>query len=61
MSRWAAGACGRDGDCEGGAPVSLIEASASGIPVVSTVPCDIPQEVKDGLTGRLLPEGTRRH
>jgi colanic acid/amylovoran biosynthesis glycosyltransferase len=31
-----------DGDTEGGAPVTLIEAAASGMPVVSTTHCDIP-------------------
>jgi colanic acid/amylovoran biosynthesis glycosyltransferase len=31
-----------DGDTEGGAPVSLIEMAASGMPVVSTTHCDIP-------------------
>lgn len=32
----------RDGDTEGGAPVTVIEAAASGMPVVSTTHCDIP-------------------
>ncbi len=31
-----------DGDTEGGAPVMLIEAAASGMPVVGTSHCDIP-------------------
>jgi colanic acid/amylovoran biosynthesis glycosyltransferase len=31
-----------DGDTEGGAPVSIIEAAASGMPVISTRHCDIP-------------------
>jgi len=31
-----------DGDTEGGAPVTIIEAAASGMPVVSTRHCDIP-------------------
>ena len=46
-----------DGDSEGGAPVSIIEAAASGMPVVSTTHCDIPQAVDDGRTGLLAPEG----
>jgi len=46
-----------DGDSEGGAPVTIIEAAASGMPVVSTTHCDIPQVVKDGRTGLLAPEG----
>jgi colanic acid/amylovoran biosynthesis glycosyltransferase len=31
-----------DGDTEGGAPVTIIEMAASGMPVVSTLHCDIP-------------------
>jgi colanic acid/amylovoran biosynthesis glycosyltransferase len=31
-----------DGDTEGGAPVSIIEMAASGMPVISTTHCDIP-------------------
>jgi len=47
---------GRDGDTEGGAPVALIEAQASGMPVVSTRHCDIPEVVVDGRTGHLSAE-----
>jgi len=36
-----------DGDTEGGAPVSIIEASASGMPILSTIHCDIPEVVLD--------------
>ena len=46
----------RDGDTEGGAPVTLIEAQASGMPVVATQHCDIPEVVVDGRTGHLSPE-----
>lgn len=46
-----------DGDTEGGAPVSLIEMSASGMLVVGSTHCDIPEVVKDGLTGLLAAEG----
>lgn len=46
----------RDGNTEGGAPVSIIEASASGMPVVSTTHCDIPEVVVDGAGGCLVPE-----
>jgi colanic acid/amylovoran biosynthesis glycosyltransferase len=35
-----------DGDTEGGAPVSIIEAAASGMPVISTDHCDIPEVLK---------------
>jgi colanic acid/amylovoran biosynthesis glycosyltransferase len=45
-----------DGDTEGGAPVSLIEMLATGMPVVSSLHCDIPEIVKDGVTGFLAPE-----
>src|SRR5262249_27000068 len=31
-----------DGDCEGGAPVAIIEMAASGMPIISTKHCDIP-------------------
>jgi len=31
-----------NGDTEGGAPVTIIEAAASGMPVISTLHCDIP-------------------
>ena len=34
-----------DGNTEGGAPVSIIEMMATGIPVVSTTHCDIPEVV----------------
>jgi colanic acid/amylovoran biosynthesis glycosyltransferase len=45
-----------DGDNEGGAPVTIIEASASGMPVVSTIHCDIPEVIIDGKSGFLVPE-----
>lgn len=45
-----------DGDTEGGAPVSIIEASASGMPILSTTHCDIPEVVIDGKSGFLVPE-----
>ena len=47
----------RDGDTEGGAPVSLIDMSASGMMVVGSTHCDIPEVVVDGKTGLLAPEG----
>jgi len=46
-----------DGDCEGGAPVVLLDAQATGMPVISTFHCDIPEEVLHGRTGLLVPEG----
>lgn len=45
-----------DGDTEGGAPVSLIEMAASGMPIVSTTHCDIPEIVQHGATGLLAGE-----
>ncbi|RLC12251.1 MAG: colanic acid biosynthesis glycosyltransferase WcaL [Deltaproteobacteria bacterium] len=45
-----------DGDTEGGAPVSIIELSASGMPILSTTHCDIPEIVIDGVSGYLVPE-----
>ncbi len=46
----------KDGDSEGGAPVSITEAQATGMPVVSTFHADIPEVVVDGKTGLLSPE-----
>jgi colanic acid/amylovoran biosynthesis glycosyltransferase len=54
-----------DGDTEGGAPVSVIEMAATGMPVVSTRHCDIPEVIVDGVTGLLADErdvdGLERH
>lgn len=46
-----------DGDAEGGAPVSLIEMSASGMPIVASDHCDIPEVVPHGKSGLIVPEG----
>jgi len=45
-----------DGDTEGGAPVTIIEAAASGMPVVSTTHCDIPNIIQHESSGLLVPE-----
>lgn len=45
-----------DGDTEGGSPVGITEAQATGMPVVSTYHADIPAVVLDGRTGYLSPE-----
>lgn len=45
-----------DGDTEGGAPVTLIEAAASGMPVVSTQHCDIPFVLSENNNCFLAPE-----
>ncbi|MGR3293018.1 MAG: glycosyltransferase, partial [Candidatus Scalindua sp.] len=45
-----------DGDTEGGSPVGITEAQATGMPVVATYHADIPEVVLDGKTGYLSPE-----
>lgn len=45
-----------NGDGEGGAPVTLIEMAATGMPIVSTWHCDIPSIVKHEENGLLAPE-----
>jgi colanic acid/amylovoran biosynthesis glycosyltransferase len=45
-----------DGDTEGGAPVAIIEMAASGMPVVSTRHCDIPEVFPVELRPRLACE-----
>lgn len=45
-----------DGDTEGGAPVSITEMAATGMPIVSTFHCDIPEVIKDGETALLAEE-----
>jgi colanic acid/amylovoran/stewartan biosynthesis glycosyltransferase WcaL/AmsK/CpsK len=45
-----------DGDTEGGAPVSIIEMMATGMPVVATTHCDIPEVVGESLHNLLAPE-----
>ncbi|MCB0704383.1 MAG: glycosyltransferase family 4 protein [Saprospiraceae bacterium] len=45
-----------DHDCEGGAPIVLLDAQASGLPVISTTHCDIPAEVIHLKTGWLAEE-----
>jgi colanic acid/amylovoran biosynthesis glycosyltransferase len=46
----------RDGDTEGGAPVSLIEMACTGMPIISTKHCDIPEVIINGSTGYLAEE-----
>ncbi len=46
----------QDGDTEGGAPVSLIDMAASGMLIISTRHCDIPEVIKHNETGLLAEE-----
>ncbi len=43
-------------DCEGGAPIVLLDAQATGLPVIATTHCDIPGEVIHETTGLLSKE-----
>ncbi len=45
-----------NGDSEGGAPVSLIEMAAGGMPVISSYHCDIPGVIRNGESGYLADE-----
>jgi len=45
-----------DGNTEGGAPVVLLDMQATGMPVIATQHADIPEVVRDGETGLLVPE-----
>jgi len=45
-----------DGDTEGGAPVAIIEMAATGMPVISTAHCDIPEVIQNRYTGLLAAE-----
>jgi colanic acid/amylovoran biosynthesis glycosyltransferase len=46
----------QDGDAEGGAPVSVIEMAASGMPIVAARHCDIPEVAPHGVAGLLFEE-----
>jgi colanic acid/amylovoran biosynthesis glycosyltransferase len=46
----------KDGDTEGGAPVTIIEMIATGMPVVSTTHCDIPEVTKNEIKTLLAEE-----
>ena len=45
-----------DGDTEGGLPVAILEMAATGMPIVSSVHCDIPEAIHHGQTGLLSRE-----
>jgi colanic acid/amylovoran biosynthesis glycosyltransferase len=46
----------KSGDSEGGAPIVILDAQATGMPVLSTYHCDIPEEVAHEVTGILVAE-----
>jgi colanic acid/amylovoran biosynthesis glycosyltransferase len=46
-----------DGDTEGGAPVALMDMASTGMAIVSSTHCDIPEVIVDGETGFLAREG----
>ena len=46
----------QNGDTEGGAPVAILEAQATGLPVISSYHADIPEVVVDGKSALLAPE-----
>lgn len=45
-----------NGDTEGRAPVSILEAQGTGLPVISSYHTDIPKVVVDGKSALLAPE-----
>jgi colanic acid/amylovoran biosynthesis glycosyltransferase len=45
-----------DGDCEGGFPVVITDMMASGMPVIASTHCDIPEILKHGRNGLLAAE-----
>lgn len=45
-----------DGDTEGGAPVTIIEAQATGLPILATTHADIPSVTLPGRSAQLVPE-----
>ena len=46
----------KNGDTEAGAPVAILEAHATGLPVISSYHADIPDVVVDGKSALLAPE-----
>ena len=56
----AASRTARNGDSEGGAPTTILDAQSIGVPVVGSDHCDIPFLIEDGVTGYLAAEGDDR-
>lgn len=48
----------RNGDGEGGAPTTILDAQATGVVVIGSTHADIPYLVEDGVTGLLFSEGS---
>lgn len=46
----------KDLDCEGGAPIALIDAQIVGLPIISTKHCDIPDSLDENRSGFLAEE-----
>ncbi|HTF87227.1 MAG TPA: glycosyltransferase [Planctomycetota bacterium] len=46
----------KNGDAEGGAPVSISDMSATGMPIVASRHCDIPEVAPAGVSGELFDE-----
>ena len=46
----------RNGDAEGGAPVSVSDMAATGMPIVASRHCDIPEVAPHGIAGELFDE-----
>ena len=45
-----------NGDAEGGCPVTAMELSAAGMPIVGFAHCDIPEVIQNAVSGFLVPE-----
>jgi colanic acid/amylovoran biosynthesis glycosyltransferase len=46
-----------DGDCEGGAPVVILDAQRAGLPIITTDHCDIPFLVRQNQSALIAHEG----
>ncbi|MGA7161822.1 MAG: glycosyltransferase [Bacteroidota bacterium] len=48
----------RDGDCEGGFPVIITDMMGTGLPVLGSSHCDIPEIIKNNQNGFVAEEGS---